>query len=111
MIKELSSQSLSLSTEAESEVGSNKLRLVSSLYISVIMTKKSAFRSKTFTKSLIVQVVFVRTCKTPCSFSFYIVDTTIRGGLYHEFKKHGDVGQIKVFGRDNNRHAIVYFRR
>ena len=46
MIKELSSQSLSLSTEAESEVGSNKLRLVSSLYISVIMTKKSAFRSK-----------------------------------------------------------------
>ncbi|XP_028393826.1 msx2-interacting protein-like isoform X2 [Dendronephthya gigantea] len=38
-------------------------------------------------------------------------DTTIRGGLYHEFKKHGDVGQIKVFGRDSNRYAIVYFRR
>ena len=42
---------------------------------------------------------------------FYIIDTTIRGGLYHEFKKHGDVGQIKVFGRDSSRHAIVYFRR
>ena len=45
-----------------------------------------------------------------CCFS-YVVDTNIRAGLYHEFKKHGDVGQIKVLGRENNRYAILYFRR
>ena len=39
------------------------------------------------------------------------VDSGVRDGLYHEFKKHGDVTRISVNGQGTSRYAIVQFRR
>ncbi|XP_078373416.1 uncharacterized protein LOC144657012 isoform X2 [Oculina patagonica] len=38
-------------------------------------------------------------------------DGSLRDGLYHEFKKHGDVSRIFVNGQGSSRYAIVHFRR
>lgn len=38
-------------------------------------------------------------------------DSSVRDGLYHEFKKHGDVVRIFVNGQGSSRYAIVHFRR
>ena len=45
------------------------------------------------------------------SLSFAPVDSSVRDGLYHEFKKHGDVTRIFVNGEGSTRYAIVHFRR
>lgn len=42
---------------------------------------------------------------------FYVLDSSVRDGLYHEFKKHGDVSRIFVNGQGSSRYAIVHFRR
>ncbi|XP_032237951.2 msx2-interacting protein [Nematostella vectensis] len=38
-------------------------------------------------------------------------DGSIREGLYHEFKKHGEVTRIYIHGTGGSRSAIIYFRR
>lgn len=45
------------------------------------------------------------------SFFFNLSDGSVRDGLYHEFKKHGDVSRIFVNGQGSSRYAIVHFRR
>ena len=42
---------------------------------------------------------------------FVLVDNSVRDGLYHEFKKHGDVSRIYVNGQGSGRYAIIHFRR
>lgn len=44
-------------------------------------------------------------------FLFCLLDNSVRDGLYHEFKKHGDVARIFVNGQGSSRYAIVHFRR
>ncbi|EDO40891.1 predicted protein, partial [Nematostella vectensis] len=39
------------------------------------------------------------------------LDGSIREGLYHEFKKHGEVTRIYIHGTGGSRSAIIYFRR
>lgn len=38
-------------------------------------------------------------------------DSSVRDGLYHEFKKYGDVVRIYVNGQGSSRYAIIHFRR
>ncbi|XP_044167630.1 msx2-interacting protein-like isoform X3 [Acropora millepora] len=38
-------------------------------------------------------------------------DNSVRDGLYHEFKKYGDVTRIYVNGQGSSRYAIIHFRR
>lgn len=45
------------------------------------------------------------------SLLFNILDSSVHDGLYHEFKKHGDVSRIFVNGQGSSRYAIVHFRR
>ena len=42
---------------------------------------------------------------------FTLLDGSIREGLFHEFKKHGEVTRIAVHGQGSSRYALVYFRR
>ena len=42
---------------------------------------------------------------------FTFVDSSVHDGLYHEFKKHGDVSRIYVNGQGSSRYAIIHFRR
>ncbi|XP_066153414.1 protein split ends isoform X3 [Euwallacea fornicatus] len=38
-------------------------------------------------------------------------DTSLKDGLFHEYKKHGKVTWVKVVGQNENRHAIVCFKK
>ncbi|XP_005108110.2 msx2-interacting protein, partial [Aplysia californica] len=38
-------------------------------------------------------------------------DSSLRDGLYHEYKKHGKVTTVQVFGDGENRYAVVSFRK
>ncbi|XP_045477804.1 protein split ends isoform X2 [Harmonia axyridis] len=38
-------------------------------------------------------------------------DTSLKDGLYHEYKKHGKVTSVKVVGQNSERHAIVCFKK
>ncbi|XP_050503050.1 protein split ends isoform X1 [Diabrotica virgifera virgifera] len=38
-------------------------------------------------------------------------DTSLKDGLFHEYKKHGKVTWVKVVGKDAERHAIVCFKK
>ncbi|KAG5883270.1 hypothetical protein JTB14_018116 [Gonioctena quinquepunctata] len=38
-------------------------------------------------------------------------DTSLKDGLFHEYKKHGKVTWVKVVGKDSERHAIVCFKK
>ncbi|GJQ73489.1 hypothetical protein Trydic_g13846 [Trypoxylus dichotomus] len=43
----------------------------------------------------------------PCRSS----DTSLKDGLFHEYKKHGKVTWVKVVGQSSERHAIVCFKK
>ena len=38
-------------------------------------------------------------------------DTSLRDGLFHEYKKHGKVTSVNVFGQSEDRYAIVSFKK
>ncbi|CAG9824722.1 unnamed protein product, partial [Phaedon cochleariae] len=38
-------------------------------------------------------------------------DSSLKDGLFHEYKKHGKVTWVKVVGKDAERHAIVCFKK
>ncbi|RUS87903.1 hypothetical protein EGW08_004319 [Elysia chlorotica] len=38
-------------------------------------------------------------------------DSSLRDGLYHEYKKHGKVTTVQIFGEGDNRCAVVSFRK
>nr|CAI5817986.1 unnamed protein product [Callosobruchus analis] len=38
-------------------------------------------------------------------------DTSLKDGLYHEYKKHGKVTWVKVVGQDADRYAVVCFKK
>ena len=46
---------------------------------------------------------------TCCSVS--ISDTSLRDGLFHEYKKHGKVTSVNVVGNGDDRYAIVSFKK
>lgn len=38
-------------------------------------------------------------------------DTSLKDGLFHEYKKHGKVTWVKIVGQGSDRHAIVCFKK
>lgn len=38
-------------------------------------------------------------------------DTSLKDGLFHEYKKHGKVTSVKVVGQNQDRYALVYFKK
>ena len=41
----------------------------------------------------------------------YLVDTSLRDGLFHEYKKHGKVTSVQVLGQGEERYSVVSFRK
>lgn len=41
----------------------------------------------------------------------FLVDTSLKDGLFHEYKKHGKVTSVKVIGAANDRYALVCFKK
>ncbi len=39
------------------------------------------------------------------------LDTSLRDGLFHEYKKHGKVTSVNVMGNGGDRYAIVSFKK
>lgn len=53
-----------------------------------------------------------------CSKSIYvfmlylsILDTSLKDGLFHEFKKHGKVTSVQIHGASEERYGLVFFRQ
>lgn len=44
-------------------------------------------------------------------FPFLITDTSLKDGLFHEYKKHGKVTVVKVIGQGTERYAVVCFKK
>ena len=38
-------------------------------------------------------------------------DTSLKDGLFHEYKKHGKVTTVKIIGQGAERYAIVCFKK
>lgn len=43
--------------------------------------------------------------------SFYSTDTSLKDGLFHEFKKHGKVTSVQIHGASEDRYGLVFFRQ
>ena len=41
----------------------------------------------------------------------FFVDSNIKDGLYHEFKKYGRITSVRVSGQSNDRYALVFFKK
>jgi len=52
-------------------------------------------------------------CEVIASFITFlcIADTSLKDGLFHEYKKHGKVTWVKVVGSANDRYALVCFKK
>jgi hypothetical protein len=51
-------------------------------------------------------------CKIICLEGFsYVSDTSLKDGLFHEYKKHGKVTCVKVVGQAGDRYALVCFKK
>lgn len=46
-----------------------------------------------------------------CNKVILISDTSLKDGLFHEYKKHGKVTSVKVVGQAGDRYAIVCFKK
>lgn len=46
-----------------------------------------------------------------CVYCFLHADTSLRDGLFHEYKKYGKVNAVLVAGVGEERYAIVSFRK
>ena len=40
-----------------------------------------------------------------------VSDSSLRDGLFHEYKKHGKVTTVQIVNEGDNRHAVVSFRK
>ena len=40
-----------------------------------------------------------------------VTDTSLKDGLFHEYKKHGKVTTVKIIGQGAERYAIVCFKK
>lgn len=40
-----------------------------------------------------------------------MTDTSLKDGLFHEYKKHGKVTWVKVVGQGSDRYALVCFKK
>lgn len=38
-------------------------------------------------------------------------DTSLKDGLFHEFKKHGKVTSVQIHGASEERYGLVFFRQ
>ncbi len=43
--------------------------------------------------------------------SLSILDTSLKDGLFHEFKKHGKVTSVQIHGASEERYGLVFFRQ
>lgn len=41
----------------------------------------------------------------------FFLDTSIKDALFHEFKKVGEIVNIKILGTEKDRYALLKFRR
>lgn len=39
------------------------------------------------------------------------IDTSLKDGLFHEFKKHGKVTSVQIHGATEDRYGLVFFRQ
>lgn len=39
------------------------------------------------------------------------LDTSLKDGLFHEFKKHGKVTSVQIHGASEERYGLVFFRQ
>lgn len=48
-----------------------------------------------------------------CNYSlpFNSTDTSLKDGLFHEFKKHGKVTSVQIHGASEDRYGLVFFRQ
>lgn len=44
-------------------------------------------------------------------FNSAMIDTSLKDGLFHEYKKHGKVTMVKVIGQGTDRYAVVCFKK
>lgn len=44
-------------------------------------------------------------------FFLQISDTSLKDGLFHEFKKHGKVTSVQIHGVSEERYGLVFFRQ
>lgn len=44
-------------------------------------------------------------------FFLHIIDTSLKDGLFHEFKKHGKVTSVQIHGASEERYGLVFFRQ
>lgn len=44
-------------------------------------------------------------------FFFPFTDTSLKDGLFHEFKKHGKVTSVQIHGASEDRYGLVFFRQ
>lgn len=42
---------------------------------------------------------------------FPFIDTSLKDGLFHEFKKHGKVTSVQIHGASEDRYGLVFFRQ
>lgn len=42
---------------------------------------------------------------------FVPADTSLKDGLFHEFKKHGKVTSVQIHGASEDRYGLVFFRQ
>lgn len=45
------------------------------------------------------------------TFFCQISDTSLKDGLFHEFKKHGKVTSVQIHGASEERYGLVFFRQ
>lgn len=41
----------------------------------------------------------------------FLADSSLKDGLYHEYKKHGKLSSVKILGQGANRYGIVCFKK
>lgn len=42
---------------------------------------------------------------------FFSADTSLKDGLFHEFKKYGKVTSVQIHGASEDRYGLVFFRQ
>lgn len=45
------------------------------------------------------------------TFVWSTTDTSLKDGLFHEFKKHGKVTSVQIHGASEERYGLVFFRQ
>lgn len=56
-------------------------------------------------------LLFLETEHWNNSNQFPLADTSLKDGLFHEFKKHGKVTSVQIHGASEDRYGLVFFRQ